>query len=452
MDYPDDCGTGASKDGIEHIINASIFTLKERRELTDLLTFRNTSSSEAVLSVDHAQLVYLLTEIIPGNQVSGSRLPLNFALVLDRSGSMAGEKLQMMKDSVNAIIDQLNSDDILSIITFESRTEVLVSAQPLSNKKGTQNLINSIRDGGGTNIASALRVALKQVNVHAGEQRTNRIIVLTDGEATDREEDSFQIAEEAGRQGIPIIGLGLGLDWKEEFLFGIADRSILANPGSRIGSAEFIPRPEDAKKIFQEVYQSIQVVAQETAFTVRMVQGLEPRRIWQVMPMIRDLRTANIEGRSIVVNVGELEKAGAAFLIEIMLPSRPAGAVRIAQSEIKYKTSEGDERRQSDDIIIHYVSTPEAVSENDNHVMGIVEKVQAFRLQTQALDEAEIGEIGSATRKLRQAVTILLNQGENDLANQMELEALRLEQSGKLSSEGRKTIMLSSRKTVRLEE
>jgi Ca-activated chloride channel family protein len=420
--------------------------------LTSLLKFSNSCSNQTLPVADQTHLLYILTEINPGNSISHSHLPLNFALVLDRSGSMAGEKLQTMKEAVNSIIDQLSSDDILSIITFESRVEILVSAQPLTNQKGTKNLINNIRDGGGTNIASALKIGLKQVTQHASEQRTSRVVVLTDGEATDREEDSFLVAEEAGAKGIPIIGLGFGKEWKEDFLFGLADRSIQANPGSHIGFAEYIPKPEDANKIFQDVYQSMQVVARETLFTMRMVQGLEPRRIWQVVPLIRDLGTANVEGRSVVINIGQLEKAGAAFLIEMILPPRPEGAVRIAQAELKFKTAEGDIQHLSEDIIVHYVQSMTPSDDKDQHVMDVLERVQAFRLQTQALVDAEAGDVGTATRKLRQAVTILLNQGENDLANQMELEALHLEQSGKVSSDGRKTIMLTSRKTVRLNE
>lgn len=81
--------------------------------------------------------------------------------------------------------------------------------------------------------------------------------------------------------------------------------------------------------------------------------------------------------------------------------------------------------------------------------MNIVEKVQAFKLQTQALQEAEMGQAGSATKKLRQAVTILLSQGETELADQMQQEVNQLEKSGEISSEGKKTIKLTSRKTIR---
>jgi len=79
-------------------------------------------------------------------------------------------------------------------------------------------------------------------------------------------------------------------------------------------------------------------------------------------------------------------------------------------------------------------------------------KVQAFKLQTQALEEAEMGDVNGATQKLRQAVTILLSQNETELAGQMQQEADQLERSGQISSEGKKTIKLTSRKTVKLSD
>ncbi len=426
--------------------------------MADGLKFSSTANLDVVEVMDQTQLVYVLTEVAPGSLISGVRLPLNFALVLDRSGSMAGEKLRTMKEAVNHIIDQLNEQDIVSIVTFESRSEVLVGAQPIRDKKALKRMVEKIRDGGGTNIAPALVTALRLVSQHASEDRVSRIILLTDGEATDREEDSFRIASEAGSRNIPLIGLGFGKDWKEEFLFELADRSIQANPGSCTGMADYIPVPEKAQQIFQEVYQSMQVVAQNVTINFRMVQGLEARRIWQVVPIIRDLGNTVVEGRSIQFAIGQLERQGAAFLVEIVLPSRPEGAVRIAQADVTYNTPEMGMQRQSVDLVIQYTREraadmlhPHDIPMNER-VMNVVEKVHAFRLQTQALEDAQIGDVDNATRKLRQAVTILLSQGEDELALQMGQEADRLEQSGEVSSEGKKTIMLTSRKTVRLSE
>jgi len=420
--------------------------------MPDLLKLTSMCNRAAVPVIDQPQLIYVLTELVPGKAISNVRLPLNFSLVLDHSGSMAGEKLRTMKEAVNHIIDQLGEEDIISIVTFQSRTEILAPAQPARDKEALKRAVNKIRDGGGTNVAPALQAGLRLVSQSLSPERVSRIILLTDGEATDREEDSRRIADEAGSSGVPIIGLGLGQEWKEDFLFDLADRSIQVASGSRLGMADYIPTPQDADRIFNEVYQSMQVVAQDVTVNLRMVQGLEARQVWQVAPLIRHLGKDVIQGRTIHVQTGQLEKSGIAYLAEIMLPPRPEGAVRIAQADLTFQAPEQGLQRQSADLVVQYSNDPAQYNQMVGRVMNVVEKVQAFRLQTQALDDAQVGDVTNATRKLRQAVTILLSQGETELAGQMQQEADRLEASGQVSSEGKKTIMLTSRKTVKLSE
>jgi Ca-activated chloride channel family protein len=426
--------------------------------MSDLLQLTSLCNRAAVPVVNQPQLVYVLTELLPGPAVSNVRLPVNFALVLDRSGSMAGEKLRTMKEAVKNIIDQLESTDIVSIVAFETKTHVLVRAQPAANKQELKRQVDRIDDGGGTNMAPGLREGLQLVSQYHSQERVSRIILLTDGEATDKESESHKVADHAGEMGIPIIGLGFGKDWKHEFLIDLADRSLMA-PGTQTGYTDFIPTPKDANKIFQEVYKSMQVVAQDVTITIRMVQGLEARRVWQVVPMIRDIGHGAIQGRAVVIQVGQLEKGGTAYLAELMLPPRPAGAVRIAQTEASYNVQSLERsgersgpQREAVDLVVQFATDPASAAQYNGKVMNIVERVQAFKLQTQALNEAEGGNVSGATQKLRAAVTILLSQGENDLASQMQQEADRLEQSGQMSDESKKTIKLTSRKTVRLSD
>jgi Ca-activated chloride channel family protein len=420
--------------------------------MPDGLLLTSLCNRSAVPIIDQPQMIYVLTEVLPGTALGTARMPLNFALVLDQSGSMAGEKLRTMKEAVKNIIDKLQPDDLISIVTFETRTHVLVHAQSAAEKEELKRQVDKIREGGGTNMAPGLTGGLNLVSQHSGPNRVSRIILLTDGEATDDENDSRHLADEAGRKGIPIIGLGFGQDWNEDFLFDLADRSVGAEAGSRSGMADYIPTPNAANKIFEEVYQSMQVVAQDVMVNIRMVQGLEARRVWQVVPMIKELGPGKIQGRAIVIPVSQLEKGGAAYLAELMLPPRPAGAVRIAQTDVTYTLPDQGAQRSAVDLIINFSDDPAVYSPLNGRVMNVVEKVQAFKLQTQALDEAEIGNVRGATQKLRQAVTILLAQGETELASQMWQEADRLEQDGQLSSEGKKTIKLTSRKTVKMSE
>ena len=417
--------------------------------MNDLIKLSCLCNHAAVAVTDQPQLVYVLIELIPGAGISASRLPLNFSLVLDRSGSMAGEKIRTMREAVKNIVDQLESDDIISVVTFESRVQVLVPAQAVTDKAGIERQVDKIRDGGGTNMAPGLQEGLNQVKQHQREERVSRIVLLTDGEATDSENDSRRLADQAGQAGIPIIGLGFGRDWKHDFLIDLADRSLLA-PGTQTGYVDYIPDPGQASKIFQEVFKSMQVVAQEVTLTLRMVQGVEARRVWQVVPMIREIGQSVVQGRAVVVPVGQLEKDGQAFLLELTLPPRPAGLVRVAQCDVTYSLPDEGSQRQAVDLVLQFTSDLALVEQVDSQVMNVVDRVHAFRLQTQALSQAEQGDLRAATQKLRQAVTLLLSQGETELAEQMQHEADNLEQSGELTSEGKKTIKLTSRKTVRL--
>jgi Ca-activated chloride channel family protein len=418
--------------------------------MSEYLNINSVCNRVGIPVLDQPQLIYILTELAPGKSMAGSRIPLNFALVLDRSGSMAGEKLRTMKEAVKNIIDQLNPDDIISIVTFETKTQVLVDSQPAINKDEIKSQVDKIRDGGGTNMAPAIQEGLRLVSKKQASERVSRLVLLTDGEATDNEDDSRNLANLAGSQGIQLVGLGFGKEWNEDFLFDLADRSLLSAPGARQGHADYIPNPEDANKIFQDVYQSMQVVAKNVGITIRMVQGLEARRVWQVAPLIKDVGRSFIQGRAIVIPVGELEKNGAAYLAEVMLPPRSQGTVRIAQTDVTYDIPGVGQKKEAVDLIIQYSTDQTVQNQLNGRVMNVIEKVQAFKLQTQALEEVDTGNVQAATQKLRQAVTILLSQGETNLASQMQEEAERLEKSGEISSEGKKTIKLTSRKTVRL--
>lgn len=420
--------------------------------MSPALQFSSMCNRGTVPVLNQPQLVYILTELQPGEEMANVRMPLNFALVLDRSGSMAGEKLRNMKEAVKRIIDQLEPNDIISLITFETRTQVLAKAQPVHEKTALKRLVDKIDDGGGTVMAPAIYEGIRQVSTYYTPDRISRIILLTDGEATDKEDDSRIQADQAGSMGLPIIGLGFGKDWNEDFIFELADRSLLLPAGTRGGKVDFIRTPDMAVKVFQEVFQSMHIVAQNVVTNLRMVQGLEARRVWQVAPIIRDISMGTIQGRAVVVQAGDLEQGGAAYLYEVMLPPRPEGMVRIAQTDVTYNVPRVNGERQAVDLVLQFSNDPASFNQYNGRVMNIVEKVQAFKLQTQALSEAEAGNVGSATRKLRAAVTILLNQGDSELAQQMTQEADRLEKSGQMSSEGKKTIKLTSRKTVKLSD
>lgn len=415
--------------------------------MSNIVQFSGQLNKNVLPYMNQHQLAYAYFEVRPGETAATVRLPLNFSLVLDRSGSMAGNEIKQLRQAVKSLIDQLQPNDYISIVAFNSRTELLVPATTVDDPRALQRQVDKLSAGGGTAMAPAIKAGLDEISKYMGPDKSSRLIILTDGQTTG-EKDCRQQADEAGRLGIPVIALGLGSDWNEELLIDLGQRS-----GS-LGDANLVNRPEDINAIFQNVLTEMKVVAQNLSFRLLMVQGVEARRIWQVIPLIKDVSFGAIQGRTVTVDLPELSEAGAAYLIEMLIPSRQPGSYRFAQGEVLYDIpSQGIvQQKESVNLMAEVTTNPHMAQQVNGRVMNIVEKVTAFKLQTQALNEAEAGNMAGATQKLRAAHTILLDQGELELAQNALAQVNRLEQGQGFSNEGRKTVKLQSSKTVKLSD
>jgi Ca-activated chloride channel family protein len=359
---------------------------------------------------------------------------------------MKGEKIERVRQAVSMAIDLLDAQDIASIVIFDHRTEVLVPAAPVTDRRAIKERVARIRDAGGTRIAPAVDRALREIDRdRSGAIR--RLVLLTDGQ-TENENECLLRADDAGRLGVPITALGVGQDWNEDLLIEMANRSG--------GTADYIARPDEITEYFRNTVQKAQSVAVQNAIlNLRLVQGITPRAVWQVLPLISNLGYRPLSDREVSVPLGELETgAGRTLLVELLVDQRPAGTYRIGQAEVSYDVPalgrSGEKNRV--DVLLTFTNDPQQLQQVHPGVMNVVEKVSAFKLQTRALQDLAQGDVAGATQKLKSAVTRLLNQGELELAQTMQQEIKNLEQSGQLSSEGQKTIKFQGRKTVRLSD
>ncbi len=414
--------------------------------MTGEVNLRATLARPFVATTANAQVSYLLLELQPSQTMAQVRVPVNVSFVLDRSGSMKGEKIERVRRATATALDLLDAQDILSVVIFDHRTEVLIPAAPVQNRRDLQEKISSIRDAGGTKIAPALEKALQEIE-KAGRSSIRRLVLLTDGQ-TENEKECLLRAEQAGQQGVPITALGVGNDWNEDLLIDMANRSG--------GTADYIAHADTIVEYFQNTVQRAQATAiQNVSVTLRLVQGVTPRAVWQVIPLIENLGYRPISDRDVSVPLGDLETSqGRTLLIELLVDPRPVGQYRIGQAEAAYDvpTLNRTQQKVRTDIILTYTNDASQINHVHAPVMNIVEKVSAFKLQTRALQDLQSGDVVNATQKLKSAITRLLNQGEVELAETMQREVTNLEQHGQLTSEGQKTIKFGTRKTVRLSD
>lgn len=403
------------------------------------------------------QLAYVLLDANPtGAQIQGVQAPLNLALVLDRSGSMNGAKIHNLREATKLLIQHMQPTDYVSIITFDDQVDVLVSAQSTQNIAQLMQVVDSIQDRGGTQISLGLQQAIDQVRRNFDPGRVNKIVLLTDGNSWGDEAACQALAQQAGQQNIPIVALGLGLvnvapaapgmpavmgmsdDWNHALLDGLGNISG--------GMSELIQTPQEIAKVFQDILKSSQAtVVRNAELTLRLVQDVMPRQVWQTLPLISNLSQRAISAREIQISLGDIDKTtGKQILAELILPPKPMGKNRIAQAEIMYDVPAFGLTQQivRTDIIIEYG----AESPINPQVMNIVERVSAHKLQTQALSDAQAGNVAGATQKLKAAATRLLNIGESQLAQDAMQEADNLQQQGQMSSAGTKRLNYGTRK------
>jgi Ca-activated chloride channel family protein len=401
-----------------------------------------------MLANANPQLNYVLLEVIPVGEGLPQSAPLNLCLVLDRSGSMAGQKIENLRRAVELVIDQLDPMDILSIVIFDDRAEVLVPATPVTDKNALKAKVKGITDRGGTEMSKGMQLGIQELQKHLTPDRVSRMVLLTDGQTYGDEDECQKLANQLAQLSVPLYAFGLGEDWNEDLL------DALANATKSLGGfAEFIERPEQILRHFEFAVRSAKrVVARNAYLTLKLAQGVGPRQVWRVLPLIANLGYQPISDRDVQVPLGDLERdEGQAVLLEFSVTSKPKGVFRIIQAEVTYDLPHENRygEKVKADIVMEFTDDAQAVQQVNPRVMNLVEKATAFKLQTRALDAARAGDISTATRLLRQSATRLLNIGETELAKLAEDEAARLEQGQPMTSTGTKRLRYETQRLTR---
>ena len=452
-------------------------------------------SSKVITASAAPRLVYLLVEITGGE--GAGTLPSNLGFIIDTSDSMRirlvtdkqfaelvkkGQAQEVMTDGVpayqiTAISDEqiahyprridyvsealaiagefLRPVDCFSLVAFAGWAHCVIPSVAGKERARLQQAAREmeyLRLGDGTHMAEGMALSFAELQRQPSRSYAGRMILLTDGHTLNVNE-CYDWAGKARKAGYKLTTMGIGAEFNEDLLIPLADQTG--------GAAYYIETPEQIPDAFRkELGAALRISYRNVEVKLQLPNGVELRRVYRALPEISTFdHGPNLGGKeqadsSYALLVGDYDPAApVALLAELIIPPWPTGTYRLVQAMLTWDDPTGGGIRANvrQEVVAEISSV--VTARLDEHVMNVVEKVGAFKMGTLALEAAQSAsksanpeEKGTATIRLRQAATRLLDMGEASLADAMFKQAEVLERSGSMDPEAAKKLRYETRR------
>eukprot|EP00759_Apiculatamorpha_spiralis_P003175 PhF_6_TR11536/c0_g1_i1/m.18517 len=176
---------------------------------------------------EHEQRLTVLVDITGSEQDVRTRQPIEIALVLDVSGSMAGTKLDQLKTAVKALIAQLRDGDIIHVIPYHSNPTVVIANKALEpDREDIYAIVDNMRAEGGTNISDALTVGFDLLQ-RSQHQVLRRMFLYSDGQPGSgyiRPDQFTPLTQQFAERDIALYTFGIGTDINADLMQSLADQ------------------------------------------------------------------------------------------------------------------------------------------------------------------------------------------------------------------------------------
>ena len=405
---------------------------------TSPLHLRITPSQHALPSLGEPQVLYVMVELAASDQIECQRFPLNLCLVLDRSTSMKGGRLQQVKEAARYIVDRMEQEDVFSLVVFSDRAQLVLPGEHGIDRLAARKAINSIQSGGGTEILQGLKLGMEQVKKWNTNDTISHLILLTDGQTYGDEEQCLEMAKLADDEKISLTLMGVGADWNDKLLDDMARLSGRPDASVYIDSTSKI-----AQAFHERIHGLGNVFAHNVVMSIHTARQVALEDVFRVSPQINRLTVTDSR-----VPLGSLEKERPqAIMLELTIPSLSPGTHRLLQIDVESKipaVGEQAVRIQHDMKMSFNVELGQRTPVPPD-IVSAMGKLAIFKMQERVMQDIEQGEIEPAVTRLKTMATRLLDIGEVELARAALLEAGRLSQTGSLSAAGRKKIRYGTR-------
>jgi Ca-activated chloride channel family protein len=365
------------------------------------------------LPTNKRSIVYLAIDVYPPELTPLSD-PVSSAIciLIDRSGSMRGKKMDAAKTAVLQLLNQLQPGDYIGIMTFSDDFENLIDLQDIRwvDMLEARKKIEKVKSGGGTALYMAMDAAFQQFNSTGivSQPMPKRIVVLTDGEPTDSIPDRLKIklAEEIGDSNVSIIALGIGEKYNEDLLSNIAEHSH--------GVWKHISTPADIPSIIsRQIDDSRTVIQIKPELSLHLSSGVDLKEIYKTMPDVYKITNFKVEHSDIKIPLTDVKFGEAqTYAVKLSVAGRVVGKNRLLRMQFS-----GDEKSQTDVVVNHTDDESLLDIENNAFPRGLF-----FTAETQVFTKAGLsGDSTKLQRAEHQAETLL--RTSNLIENNMIREA-----------------------------
>ncbi|MHC5815551.1 MAG: vWA domain-containing protein [Nostoc sp.] len=375
------------------------------------------------------------------------RRQLNLSLVIDRSGSMAGAPLHHALKAAESVVDQLEPDDILSVVVYDDEVDSVVPPQAVTNKAALKNSIHKVRAGGITNLSGGWLKGCEHVKTRLDPQKINRVLLLTDGHANMGIQDpkiltatSAQKAEE----GIITTTLGFAQGFNEDLLIGMARAAT--------GNFYFIQSIDEATEVFSIELDSLRaVVGQNLKVTLELANGVS------LVDTLSLAKLSQNDASQAVLTLGELYEGEDKLLgLSLVISSAQIGELPVMKLHYSADVVQ-DHLIQSVsgtvDVIAKVGTVEEAAFASTSQITLELSRLTIAKAKEIGLNLAEHGKHQEAEQTLRSLVKDLRDKGLNENfeiaeeIDQLEYFAGRIAQKA-LGNAGRKEMRDQSYQTM----
>jgi len=394
-----------------------------------------------VLPADEAQRAVIKITLDAPPPPKQNRPPVNLALVLDRSGSMGGAKLEKAKEAAIEVLRRLEPRDIFSLVVYDTQVETLVPAQSAGNAEWIENRIRQITPGNSTALFGGVSQGAAEIRKNLDRKYVHRIILLSDGLANvgpSTPEDLGRLGAALIKEGIAVTTVGVGTDYNEDLMARLSQNID--------GSTYFVENSRDLPRIFTaELGDVLSVVAKKVTLVIECPEGVRPVSVIG--------REGRIRGQTVELFLNQLYGGQEKYvLVEVDVSSGKHGASRdIAVARVTYDNPFTQSRESSGGTARFRFSNDR--KDVDNSVNVPVQKAYYINLyavaEVDAIALADDGKREEAARKLREAGAQLIKAGD-------ELNDKELKEKGSYSKKqseeiGKDGMSRTTRKIMRSE-